>query len=172
MSGVRRLGADDAEAILAIRGAGDLADLGESDTEITSVLSDLSLPGAESFGFDDERGLAGYAWVGVFPAHAAIEVDVRLRPDADRSLGPRLLERARDPAQTLGPDPPVESWVHSTDDERIGWLADVGGQEVRKSWRMVVEFGDDAPRLPDVPDDIAIVVVGGDEDRERAVYEI
>jgi len=172
MSGVRRLGADDAEAILAIRVAGDLADLGESDTEITSVLSDLSLPGAESFGFDDERGLAGYAWVGVFPAHAAIEVDVRLRPDADRSLGPRLLERARDTARTLGPDRPVQSWVHSTDAERIGWLADVGGQEVRKFWRMVVEFGDDAPPFPRLPDDVAVVIVGDDEDRERAVFEI
>src|SRR3954451_17255897 len=172
MTGVRRLGPDDAEAILAIRVAGDLADLGESDTEITSVLSDLSLPGAESFGFDDERGLAGYAWVGVLPAHAAIEVDVRLRPDADRALGPRLLELARDTARTLGPDRPVQSWVHSTDAERIGWLADIGGQEVRKFWRMVVDFGADAPPLPHLQDGVSVVVVGDDGARERAVYEI
>jgi mycothiol synthase len=172
MSRVRRLGPEDAEDILGIRIAGDLVDLGESDTEITSVLSDLALPGAEWLGIDDERGLAGYAWVGVFPSHMAVELEIRLRPDAVRALGPRLLALARDVAGSVGSGRPVQSWVHSTDAERTGWLTDAGGHEVRNFWRMMVDLGDDAPPSPVLPDDVSVMVVGDDESRERAVYEI
>src|SRR3954453_16194971 len=172
MSGARRLGPDDAEAILGIKRAGDLADLGEPDSDLASVLSDLSLPSAERIGVDDEQGLAGYAWTAVFPAPLAVEVEVRLRADADRAIGPALLELARKRAGVVGAGRPVQSWVHSTDTERIGWLAGVGAQAVRHYLGMVVELHDTPPAAPEAAADVEVVVVGDDEARVRAVYEI
>src|SRR3954453_21102519 len=159
MSGARRLGPDDAEAILGIKRAGDLADLGEPDSDLASVLSDLSLPSAERIGVDDEQGLAGYAWTAVFPAPLAVEVEVRLRPDADRALGPALLELGRKRAGVVGAGRPVQSWVHSTDTERIGWLADVDARPVRHYLRMVVGLDETRPPTPAPAAEVEVVVV-------------
>jgi mycothiol synthase len=170
---VRPIGPDKAEEVLAIVLAGELADLGETGTELDGVSRDLSTPEQHWYGVDDAAGLAGYVWVARFPSHVTADAEVRLRPDADRGLGPMLLQTARDHASTdIAPGRPVQMWTHSTDVERQGWLVDAGGVEVRRFWRMVVHFGDTEPPPPVVPGDVTVVTVGNDEARMRALFEI
>jgi mycothiol synthase len=173
VSGVRPLGPDDAEDVLGIVLAGDLADLGETDTEIEGVRRDLSAPEKRWYGVDDADGLAGYVWVGRFPSHVVADTEVRLRPDADQALGPRLLQLARETAATeVAPGRPVQMWTHSSDTERQRWLTDAGAGEVRRFWRMVAELEDAPPAAPAAAEGMSVVTVADDESRMRALFEI
>jgi mycothiol synthase len=170
---VRPVTARDAEEVLAIAQAGDLADLGMIDTEIAGVQRDLSEQHRTWFGDDDADGLAGYAWVGRFPSHVTADTEVRLRPGADRSLGPTLLQTARERAATdVAPGRPVQMWTHSSDVERQTWMTDAGAGEVRRFWRMAVDLDETTPPEPVAPAGVEVLAVGDDEARQRALFHV
>jgi ribosomal protein S18 acetylase RimI-like enzyme len=171
---VRRLTAADAEAVLDVAIACDVAEIGEGDTDLSDVRAGFELPGAEWFGVDDETGgLAAFAWAGLPPSHAQVELDVRVRPGRDAALGELLLPVAREAAARIDPTRHAHLFVHVDDTVRQGWLAAAGGEPVRHFWRMVIEFDDTPPAPPPAPDDdVAVEVVGADEQRKRQVFEV
>jgi mycothiol synthase len=171
---VRRLTDADAEAVLEVAIACDVAEIGEGDTDLSDIRAGMDLPGAQWFGVDaDAGGLAGFAWAGLPPSHAQVELDVRVRPGHDAALGELLLPAAREAAARIDATRHAHVFVHVDDHLRQSWFAAAGGEPVRHFWRMVIDFDETSPAPPaPAADAVAVEVVGADERRKRQVFEV
>jgi len=169
---VRPLTAADADSALDIARLCDIAEMGESDTDPEDVLEWLRdvHPGC-AVGVSGPDGLVGYAWARKWPGHAAVDIDVRLRPGADAGLGPVLLDVVRAEATRIDPTRPVHIFVHVADGVRRRWMEASGATIVRHFWRMETALDADAAALVVGPD-VVIRPVVDEESELRVVADV
>jgi len=169
---VRPLTTADADEALDIARLCDIAEMGEADTDLEDVLEWLRDDDAgAAVGVAGPDGLVGYAWTRKWPGHVAVDVDVRLRPGADPSMGPLLLERVRAEAARVDASRPVHMFVHVEDRVRQRWVQATGGTVVRHFWRMVTDLDADPP-APSLPPDVVIRPVANVEADLRTVADV
>jgi ribosomal protein S18 acetylase RimI-like enzyme len=168
---VRALSAEDASAVLEIAELCDIAEIGESDTDLQDALRWITAPDGQTFGVPGEAGLDAYAWVHKRPGHVALDMDVRLRPGADPALGPVLLDLVRRAAADIDLTRAVHVFVHVDDEQRQRWLTAAGGRPIRHFWRMVADLDADVPE-PQLPADVVIRTVENVEDELRTVADV
>jgi GNAT superfamily N-acetyltransferase len=153
---IRRLGPADAEAILDVAVLCDVAEMGESDTDLDDVRQHMVAPGAQCFGVDGPQGIDAFAWVGYRAGHDSVAGDVRVRPGADPGLRKPLLATVRDVAAQIGGGRPLRLFANVNDTATQDWFASLGATSVRHFWRMEVAFGDASPPAPTVGPGVAI----------------
>ena len=171
-STVRPLTAADVDSALDIARLCDITETGEADTDPEDVLEWLrdDAPG-RAFGIPGPDGLVAYAWARRWPGHAAVDVDVRIRPSADPEPGPMLLDLARAEARSAEPSRPAHMFVHVDDRLRQRWLDDVGASVVRHFWRMVAPL-DAEPPAPVLQPGVVIRGVADVESDLRIVADV
>jgi ribosomal protein S18 acetylase RimI-like enzyme len=168
---VRALSADDASAALEIAELCDIAEIGESDTDLQDVLRWITAADGQSFGVPGKSGLDAYGWVNKRPGHLALDMDVRVRPGADPALGPVLLDLVRRAAADIDLTRALHVFVHVDDIERGEWLSEVGGRAVRHFWRMVSNLDGEIAQ-PRLPADVVIRSVDDGDDDLRTVADV
>jgi len=169
---VRPLTVADADSALDIARLCDIADTGEADTDAADILEWLrNDAGGIALGIAGPDRLDAYAWARKWPGHAAIDVDVRVRPGADPAPGPVLLEQVRAAAARIDPTRPVHMFVHVDDRIRQRWVEDSGGTVVRHFWRMVAPLDTEVPEPPALPD-VVIRRVADTESDLRVVADV
>jgi mycothiol synthase len=169
---VRKLTADDVEAIVELNTLCDIAETGQPDHEVLSWIRD----GAEdytAFGIDDEAGLAACSWIDVSGGgHTGFETDVRVRPGLDPSIGQPLLDAARAVADGADPTKPLHLFTNHSGARARHWLESIGAVEVRHFWRMQIDLGDTPPVVPLAPGSVSIRNVRDDDDDLRVVFDV
>ncbi|HEX3823784.1 MAG TPA: GNAT family N-acetyltransferase [Mycobacteriales bacterium] len=176
VSRVREATADDAEAILELALLVDLAEVGEPDTSIDEIRSEIGTTNNLSAVIEDPAGggLLGHSWVEYVSGHVKIWGDITLRPGADPALAPVLLDWLRTTAQRLGPGLPVYTFANSENTVKRRLYAAVGGTVVRRFYRMSITFGAASPaEVPPLADGVEIrAIVAGDEADLRTMHAI
>jgi ribosomal protein S18 acetylase RimI-like enzyme len=88
----RTVGPDDLDDVCDLIAECDLATVGFVDFTRDEIAVDLAKATIESTGWYDGQGaLVGYAWLERAERSNQVEVDLYLRPSADRALGPAIL---------------------------------------------------------------------------------
>jgi mycothiol synthase len=142
--------AEDAEAVLELNLLRDLAEVGEANSTIDEVRSDLATDGLVSAVVDDPQGgLLGYVWVEHAPGHSKSWGDVILRPGASPAVGSVMVNWLRKTAAEIGPGLPVHVFADTGSKVKRRLYEVAGGEVVRRFYRMAVRF-DDASTF-DVP---------------------
>lgn len=171
--GIRRLTADDAPAMADLATLCEIAETGEPDPEIVDWIN----AGAKeeefcAFGLDDADGLVAFAYVDRTPDQIAVEVEVRVRPGSDLDLGLPLLRTAREAAREYEPNKPVHLFVNEDAHRYREWLQAQGAVEIRRFWRMSIEFDDNPPPVPEPPVGVRLRAAEDDEADLRTIFQI
>jgi mycothiol synthase len=170
---VRRLGADDADAMAALATACEVAENGEPDPELVEwILVGSKRPEFHAFGIDDALGLAGFSYAELEAGHRALEVDVRVRPGLDLDVGAPLLRSVREAAAAFDASKPTHVMANSAATRVCRWLESQGGREVRHFWRMAIEFDEAALGVPDAPMGVTVRRARDDEAELRTIFAI
>src|SRR4051794_29559845 len=151
LPGLRAVAPGDAEALLRLVEACDIADDGEVDYTLDDVVDDLSRPGWRGWVVERDGRFVAHGWVEHRDNQTTIHADVRLHPEADTALASPLLALVREEAARLDPGGAVHVPVSVNAHRARRWLADAGGLTVRHFWRMVIEL-DAAPPSPPAAD--------------------
>jgi mycothiol synthase len=135
--------ADDAEAILDLNLLVDLAEIGEPNSTIDEVLTDLRLDSIVSAVVDDpEGGLLGYSWVERAPGHRKTWGDLIIRPGADGWVGRVMFHWLRAKANEVGPGLPTHLFADSKNTAKNRMYEAAGGTVIRRFYRMGITFDD------------------------------
>ena len=170
---VRRLTSDDAAEMVDLSTLCEIAETGEPDPEIVDWIN----AGAKSeefcaFGITDSRGLLAFSYVDREPGQIATEVEVRVRPGESLDLGLPLLQAAREAAREFAPDKPVHMFANESADAYRQWLKAQGAVEIRRFWRMQIDFDETPPSVPPAPADVTLRLARDDEDDLRTIFTI
>jgi mycothiol synthase len=171
---IRDATADDADAILEVALLSDLAEIGEPNTTIDAVQSDLRMDGLVGAVIPDPAGgLLGYAWVEHQPGHLKTWGDITVRPGADAAVAPVLLDWLRVKAQELGPGLPTHTFADSTNAMKQRLYEAAGGTVIRRFYRMGVGL-DDAPppAVPALGEGVGIRPITPGENDQRAMHAV
>ena len=170
---VRRLTADDAEAIAELATLCELAETGEPDPEIVDWIQVGSKREQfHAFGIHDDAGLAAFSYADCDPGDEAVEAEVRVRPGLDLDLALPLLRAAREAARDFDPAKPVRLFANSGALAQRRWLQAQGATEIRRFWRMAIEFDEEPPAVPSAPEDVTVRLARDDEDDLRTIFTI
>ncbi|MDT7722047.1 MAG: mycothiol synthase, partial [Mycobacterium sp.] len=170
---VRRLTADDAEEIAQLATLCELAETGEPDPEIVDwIHAGSTRDQFHAFGLDDDAGLAAFSYADCEPGAEAVEIEVRVRPGLDLALGLPLLEAAREAAKACAPAKPARVFANSGAMAQRRWLEAQGATEVRRFWRMAINFDDTRPELPEPPAGVGVRLARDDENDLRTIFSI
>lgn len=170
---VRRLTADDAQAMADLATICDIAETGEPDPEIIDwIHAGAKREQFYAFGIDDARGLAAFAYADCETGHMAFEIDVRVRPGEHLDLGLPLLRAAREAARAVDPDKAVHLFTNESADPYRQWLQRQGAVEIRRFWRMTIEFDDTPPDVPPPADGVSLRRARDHEADLRTIFEI
>lgn len=171
--GLRRLDRRDAEALLALVEACDIADVGEPDYTIDDVEDDLSRPGWRGWAAPDGRGgLTAYCWWERVGVRDTVALDARVHPEEpDPSLLPRLLAFVREQAFDAHPRLPTRMFTAGSAATARAAVEGCGGTQVRHYWRMAVDLPQEPPP-PTLPPGVAIEVAGADDAVRREVHHV
>src|SRR3954453_17454793 len=151
LPGLRAVAADDAEELLRLVEACDVADDGEVDYTLEDVVDDLSRPSWRGWVVERDGRFVAHGWVEQRDNQTTIHADVRVRPEAEAALATPLLALVREEAARLDPGGAVHVPVSVNAHRARRWLAHAGGTVVRHFWRMVVELDAVPPPPPPPP---------------------
>ena len=170
---VRRLTAGDAAAMADLATICEIAETGEPDAEIVDWIQ----AGAKSeefcaFGIDDAAGLVAFSYADRTPGDAAVEVEVRVRPGEDLDLGLPLLAAARKAAREFDPTKPVRLFANEGAARYRDWLQAQGAVEIRRFWRMLIDFDDTPPSVPGPAAGVTVRLARDDEADLRTIFQI
>ena len=170
----RLLTSTDAPALLSLIEACDIADIGEPDYSMEDVEDDLSRATWQGWALAGPDGaLSACCWVEHRPGKPDVEADVRVHPDADGSLGERLLEFARERAADLAPGLPLHIYTAATGTRARGWYDAAGGRVIRHYWRMTIDLPDEPAPVPPAPAvGVTLEQPGEDIDALRTVHHV
>jgi ribosomal protein S18 acetylase RimI-like enzyme len=139
---------DDAGAIFDLCVLSDIAVIGEPNTTIDLVRSDLAGDHMVAAVAEDGDGaLIGYVWLEFAPAHSKTWGDLTLRPGADGAVAEVMLEWLRARSSELGPGLPTHTFADSNDLMKRRLYESAGGTVIRHFYRMGVSF-DETPPAP------------------------
>jgi mycothiol synthase len=166
--------ADDAEAILELNLICDLAEIGEPNTTIDIVRSDLVTEGFRSVVIDDpEGGLGGYAWTYREPNPTRTFGDIIVRPGAHDALGRVLFGWVRARAHELGEGQPLHVFTDSANAMKRGLYESAGGTVIRRYYRMGIGFDDESTfELPELGAGVEIRHITPGETEQRTMHAI
>jgi len=170
---VRRLTADDAGAMADLATLCEIAETGEPDPEIIDWIN----AGAKdeefcAFGIEDDEGLLAFAYVDRTPDQIATEVELRVRPGAELDVGLPLLQAAREAARDFQPTKPVHMFANESAHRHRDWLQAQGAVEIRRFWRMAIDFDETPPAAPESPQGVTLRKADDDESDLRMIFGI
>src|SRR3954453_2892528 len=173
VGGVRRLTAADAPAMADLATVCEIAETGEPDAEIVDWIN----AGAKNddfiaFGVDDADGLAAFSYADCETGHMAFEIEVRVRPGRPLDLGLPLLQAAREAAREVDPAKPIHMFANEGADAYRRWLQAHGAVEIRRFWRMLIDFDDAPPSVPEPAEGVTLRAPRDDEDDLRLIFQI
>jgi mycothiol synthase len=166
--------AEDAEAILELNLLCDLAEIGEPNTTIDIVRTDLVTEGFRSVVIDDpEGGLLGYAWTYREPSPTRTFGDIIVRPGAHSAIGKVLFGWVLERAHERGEGEPLHVFTDSANAMKRGLYEAAGATVIRRYFRMAVVFDDETTfELPELGPGIEIRPVTPGEADLRTMHEI
>jgi ribosomal protein S18 acetylase RimI-like enzyme len=170
---LRPLTQADAQALLSLIEACDVADIGEVDYSLEDVQDDLTRETWRGWVIDDgDGGFRALCWLEREPGRPRIDGDVRVHPDADAELGHELLAFIRAQARLLEPSLPLHVYtaVDAATSRRTFDAA--GGRVIRHFWRMTMSW-DEAPEIPPPPGPgVTIEQPDDDEAQLRTLHQV
>jgi ribosomal protein S18 acetylase RimI-like enzyme len=170
---VRALGADQAGEIAELATVCEIAETGVEDPELVDwIRGGAGKPRFRAFGCYDEAGLAGFAYLELAPGSSAVEVELRVRPGLDPSVGLPLLTAARQSAAAFDPALPVQLMTNESAVRHRAWLESIGACEVRRFWRMAIDFDDARPCVPAPPAGVVVRRAGTEEADLRQIFSL
>jgi mycothiol synthase len=151
----------------------EIAETGEPDAEIVDWIH-AGAKGEQfhAFGIDVAAGLAGFSYADCEPGRIAVEVEVRVRPGLDLRLGMPLLQAAREAARAFNASKPVHMFANSGAVAQRRWIEAQGAVEIRRFWRMAIDFDDTEPVVPPASDGVTVRPAREDEDDLRTIFTI
>jgi|SRR5947209_776143 len=170
---VRRLTPDDAAAMTDLATVCEIAETGEPDPEIVDwINAGAKDDGFCAFGVEDDRGLVAFAYADMTPGDSSVEVEVRVRPGEDLDLGLPLLAAARVAAREFDPTKPVRLFANEDARRYRDWLEAQGATEIRRFWRMQVDFDETPPTVPEPAAGVTLRPPHDDEADLRTIFQI
>jgi mycothiol synthase len=170
---VRRLTADDAPAMADLATICEIAETGEPDPEIVDwITAGAKREQFHAFGIDDAAGLAAFSYADCETGHLAFEVEVRVRPGGHLDLGLPLLAAARQAAHEVDPSKPVHTFANEGAEGYRSWLQAQGAVEIRRFWRMAIDFDEAPPTEPEPPEGVTVRLARDDEADLRAIFAV
>lgn len=164
--------ADDAEAILDLALLSDIAEVGEPNTTIDEIRSDIAnsfLRAAVVEGADSH--LLGYAWMEQMPNHSNMWGDMILRPGREAEVIPVLFDWLLEQKRTVEPVLPIHVFANAKNRLKRQTYEQAGGTIIRRFYRMHIML-DEAPPAPTIPPGVVIRPITDDEADLRAMYEV
>jgi mycothiol synthase len=147
---LRAATAADAEDILALNLVHDLLTVGEPNTTLEEIETDLGNPTLVSAVLEGTDGeLIGYVWVDCPPTYNLTWAAYVVRPAAAERASQTLVDWLVAKAHELGPGRPVHAFCDSQDLTSQRLYEQAGGSVVRRFLRMGIAF--DAPPKPPGP---------------------
>ena len=173
LSRLRALTATDADRLLALIVACDIAVLGEPDYTAEDVADDLSRPTWRGWAVDEPDGsLRAYCWVEKVPGRPYVGGEVRVRPDLPGDLGAELFTFVRTQAAEVDPQLPLHVMTAAAAVRDRGWLDAAGGKVIRHYYRMVIDLPDEPPADPQPPPGVTVDRVDDVDEQLRVVHRV
>ena len=170
---VRRLTVDDTQAIVDLATLCEIAETGEPDPEIVDwIQSGAKTDEFCAFGIDGSEGLLAFAYVDRTPDQMAVEVELRVRPGESLDVALPLLHAARVAAHDFQPDKPVHMFANEQAHRHRDWLVAQGAVEIRRFWRMAIDFDETPPDVPQPADGVIVRLARDDEEDRRAIFAV
>jgi len=170
---VRRLTAADAPAMADLATICEIAETGEPDPEIVDwINAGAKREQFHAFGIDDTDGLVAFSYADCETGHIAFEAEVRVRPGQPLDLGLPLLQAAREAARSVDPAKPVHMFANESAEAYRRWLQDRGAVEIRRFWRMAIEFDDTSPSVPEPANGVTVRLARDEEADLRTIFQI
>ena len=150
LSGLRAATPADANALLALIEADDIADLGAPDYTLEDVEDDLSRPTWQAWVAPGEGGqLRGMISVERISGRSDVTGSLVVHPDESPDLGDALLTELRTRAAHDWPELPVHMHAVASSTRKRDRLDAAGGRVLRHFWRMAITLADEpAPVVP------------------------
>lgn len=174
----RRPTLDDAEAILGLIAAHHTAVVGFADFTLADVRDELTDPGFDPtvdgwLVHDGAQAVVGYGWAYGKGESDMVDVDVLADDDAVADwLWARVLGRAVAIGAKAGHDTVrIDVGIYQTDAVQQARATSRGFTPVTTFQRMRIDF-QEAPREPEVPDDIVVRTGPGDETLRRDAHDV
>jgi ribosomal protein S18 acetylase RimI-like enzyme len=151
----RSVGPDDLDDVCDLIAECDRATVGFVDFTRDEIAADLAKATIESTGWYDEQGaLLGYGWLERVERTNRVEVDLYLRPSADRALGALILATLEGrAAAVVAEDGHAAPWVganiYRQDTRTQEWLHAAGFSRQTTFTRMRIDL--DPARPPELP---------------------
>lgn len=157
---VRRLGAEDVDAVVDLANLCEIAEVGEPDPELVDWIRG-SASGDEMclIGVDDDAGLAAFGFLERERGVVGLEADVRVRPGLPLDLGLPILRAVREAAAEFDATKPLHLFANADATAQRRWLEAQGAREIRHFWRMQIDFDDDPPAVPPLPTGVTVRLV-------------
>jgi mycothiol synthase len=138
---VRAATADDAEAIVELYTLADIAALGEPNTTIDEISSDLEAVTIRSAVLPAEDGrLIGHAWIDYQDGHSKSWGDLEIRPGVGRPVAEAMLGWLLDTSRELAPGLPLHAFTDSSHTIKRAVYEAAGGQVIREFCRMQIDL--------------------------------
>jgi mycothiol synthase len=172
----RTVGPDDLDDVCALIAECDLATVGFVDFTRDEIAVDLAKATIESTGWYDGQGaLVGYGWLERAERTNQVEVDLYLRPSADRALGPAILSTLESRAAAVVAEdghsgPWVGANVYRQDEGTQEWLRAAGFRRQTTFTRMRIDL--DPTRSPEPPTSDVTVRRISEEPDLRLAHEV
>jgi ribosomal protein S18 acetylase RimI-like enzyme len=172
----RTVGPDDLDDVCDLIAECDLATVGFVDFTRDEIAVDLAKATIESTGWYDGQGaLVGYGWLQRTERTNQVEIDLYLRPSADRALGPAMLAalegRAAAVVAEVGHAAPwVGANIYRQDIRTQEWLSAAGFSRQTTFTRMRIDL--DPAQPPEQPRSDVTVRRVTDEADLRVAHEV
>ena len=170
----------DADALLALMRACDVATIGQPDTTMNDVLDELRDPDLDLskdawVATDDNGDVAGCAFVFAHDGSDIIELDIYVHPAA-ADLGPRLWAAAEMRASEIGrafglSQLRLDIGIQRADEPQRTVARDRGFEPATAFYRMRIDF-DGQIEPPTLPADFSIETVGADDRLRKAAHTV
>ncbi|HTW20933.1 MAG TPA: GNAT family N-acetyltransferase [Mycobacteriales bacterium] len=169
---LRSVTAEDAETILDLVLLSDLAEVGEPNTTIDEVRTDLANDQLVAAVVESPDGeLLGYSWVERFPGHPSLFGDIIVRPGTDETVMAALFDWVRATTKDLGRDLPINLFANSKNAVKRQIYERAGATVIRRFYRMVATF-DEPPVIPDLPAGVRLEPVRRSDEDLHDMWEI
>jgi mycothiol synthase len=171
---IRAATVEDVDAILDLSLLCDIAEIGEANTTIDEITSDVSTEGFVGGVIDGpDGGLAGYVWVERQPGHQTVYGDYALRPGADPALAQLMLDWFRAQGHELGPGLAPHAFADTKNPAKCRIYEAAGGVVIRRFYRMGITFDGVPPTgVPVLGDGVIVRSIDRTEDDLRAMHAV
>jgi mycothiol synthase len=171
---VRALTPSDTDAVVELVRICDLAESDDIDEDLIDWLRSAPPDEHRAFGrdrLDGHGGLATFGWIECRAGSTGLDGDLRVRPGLDPRVAGPVLERLRAEAASYDATKPLHLFVNRGSAATRRWLESLGGREVRRFWRMVVDLDSSVSPPPAVPG-LVVRTVRDDEADRRTVWRV